>query len=188
MRKKREMDELTLRRSISPPEAKELADSVYKSASGIIAVQLAVLAPISVATCAGAGALVGVLFGSAGIGALVGAVIGLVLWVASAALGLAIGIPLGLLLARNRLESKLGPHRELAVTWYPNGFSIADRKGSRLIPFADVRRARWVGRRREFIVMRTAFTFNFAPDRHGIPSDLVPREVLQRWTDEGLLR
>lgn len=182
------MDEYTLRRPISPPEVKDLADSVYKSALGVMVVVFALMTPFFVGVLAGMGAVVGATSDSAGVGALIGAIFGLVFWVIAVGLGLAIGIPLGLSLSRNRLESRMGPHRELAVTWYPNGYSIADWKGSNFVPFADVRRARRAGRERQFVVVRTAFKFDFAPDRHGIPVDLVPGEVLQRWTDEGLLR
>lgn len=182
------MDEYTLRRPISPPEVKDLAASVYKSGLRVMVITLVLLTPFFVGVLAGMGAIVGASARSAGVGALIGAIVGLVSWVIVVALGLAIGIPLGLSLSRNRLESRMGPHRELAVTWYPNGYSIADWKGSNFIPFADVRRARWGGRKRQFVVVRTAFKFDFAPDRHGIPVDLVPGDVLQRWTDEGLLR
>lgn len=182
------MDEYTLRRPVSPPEVKDLAGSVYKSGLRVMAITLVLLTPFLVGAIAGMGAMVGATSDSVGVGALIGAIFGLVVWVIVVGLGCAIGIPLGLSLSRNRLESRLGPHRELVVTWYPHGYSIADWKGSNFVPFADVRRARWGGRRRQFVIVRTAFRFDFAPDRHGIPTDLVPGDVLQRWTDEGLLR
>jgi hypothetical protein len=172
--------QVVLRRPLSPAEVKDLADAVYYSGlklvtavavptSGVLVMGIAVLVAIGFGVVAGRTAVFIVL----GIGFLV--------WLLVLALGLGGGVALGVAMGRSRLESRMGPHRELVTTWYPHGFALTDWKGSVFIPFSELRSVRRAGRQGQFIVVRTPMKLGPEPYAHGIPVDLVPENQLRRW-------
>jgi hypothetical protein len=191
-----EMNEVVLRRSISPDEAKDLSVAIFLSAfkgqrlwlfvlqgvlfMGIFAVIGAMLGFLTAPNPESAVTLLRIVL-SGVITAVGGAIL-----IFGIALGL--GIPLGVRKLQKRLETWLGPKRELIVTWYQNGFSIAGWKSQRFFDWADVRRARWGGRMKQFVIVNTPSNHAAEIKFHGFPTDLVPREVLQAWTSGGLLR
>jgi hypothetical protein len=189
------MNEVVLRRSISPDELRDMSKAGYwASLRGMV--------PWLVLACtvvvAGAGLLLGWLFSlflSKGLGygagfglVLLVAVVMVVIWLVALGIGFGIGIPLGLKRERDRLEDGMGPQCEYTTTWYQNGFVFADWNAPRFIPFSDINRVLELGRYRQFVGVVTQFRLTFRPKIVSLPVDLVPKGVMQQWAAEGVLR
>lgn len=190
------MDEVVLRRSISEAENKDMADAVFRRGFAIYLAMLAVGGAVVVIISTVTGGIIGALLDAASSsssygflrGALFVGVISVFTWVFVCGLGCALGYPLGLMSLRSRYEERLGPNRELILTWYQTGFSVPESVGSLFIAFPRVLGARRAGKQQRFLVIRTPWSLSRRPNVHGLPVDLIPDSVRQMWNSEGKLR